>query len=132
MELDRQKQQLIEYSKALEEEVARLTDELTKVSVRLTVGEVSRQEIDDLPELESLTTGYLYDESQAAAQSDTQRHPGSRLTDPHPSGFRALRMDKLSGKPSDNNFEAWLTISKGLPLIAVGMTSKDCNDFLGS
>ena len=118
MELDRQKQQLIEYSKALEEEVARLTDELTKVSVRLTVGEVSRQEIDDLPELESLTTGYLYDESQATAtvvQSDTQRHPGSRFTDPHPSGFRALinRMDKLSGKPSDNNFEAWVDNFQG-------------------
>jgi len=74
VELHREKQQLVEQSKALEEEVAGLTAELTKVSVRPAAGEVSRQEIDDLPELESLTTGYLSDVSEAVAplvQSDT-------------------------------------------------------------
>ena len=50
---------MVEHGKVLEEEVAKLTAELAIVSVRPAAGEVNRQEIDDLTELEALTTGYL-------------------------------------------------------------------------
>ena len=42
IERHREKQKLVEHSKALEEEVARLTAELTKVSLRPAAEEVNR------------------------------------------------------------------------------------------
>jgi len=48
-------------------------------------------------------------ESEAAAtivDPSSHCHPGSGCTDPHPPGCRAFinHMDKLSGKPDDNDF----------------------------
>jgi len=60
------------------------------VLVRPAAGRLSKKEIDDLPKLESLTTGYLSDESEAVAtvvQSDTQCLLGSKCADPHPPGL---------------------------------------------
>jgi len=48
VELHGEKQQLVAHSKVLEEEVARLTDKLTEVSVGPAAGRLSKKEIDDL------------------------------------------------------------------------------------
>ena len=114
--------------------MTRLADELVKVSAKFATGRVTKQEADDIQELESLTTGYLSDESEAAVASALQHQPSSKRTDPHPPGFRALsnRMDKFSERPGDNDFEVWVEDFKRPPLIAVGMTSKQCNGSSGS
>ena len=85
--------------------MARLADELVKVSAKSTTGRVTKQEADDIQELESFTTGYL---SDAAVASALLHQPSSKRTDPHPPGFRALSMDKFSERPGDNDFEVWV------------------------
>jgi len=110
VELHTDKQWFIEYNTALKEEVTRVIGELLKVSVRPADRRVARQEVNDLPELELLTTGYLSDESEVTAailDPTSQHHQGSRHTNPHLPGFRALinHMDEFSEKPGDSDFE---------------------------
>jgi len=116
------KQQLVERTTALEREITRLRDELTKMSVRLE-GRVTKSEGDDLPELES-TSEYPSDSDNESTVStvssapqlqsgnrptDSRRHSSKRV-DPHPPGFRALctRLEKFSGRTGDNDFEVWV------------------------
>ena len=60
IELQREKQRLVEHNVELEEEVARFADKLVKVSVKSATGRVTKQEAHDLPELESLTYHWVF------------------------------------------------------------------------
>ena len=115
------KQQLIERTTALQGEVGRLSEQLTKVTV-VPESRVDGVEGDGSPELEP-TSEYLSDsdESIPSVVSPVQplqgqldrwndTHRRSRRVNPHFPGFRALCtwLEKFSGRSGDNDFEVWV------------------------
>jgi len=114
-------QQLIERTTALQMEVGRLHEQLTKVTV-VPESHVDGVEGDGPNELEP-TSEYLSDsdesipsvvspvqplQGQSGRRNDPHRR--NRRVDPQPPGFRALctRLEKFSGRSGDNDFEVWV------------------------